>query len=193
LLYHVSGEVTLVDFLGWQVGESPDVTLSFVVDSVGLSTEEDESEEFVEEAERSLVYELPPGRGSAPGLRRITVTNLGEEDWQSLIGAEECRDYQEGPTAKLDYQAADLTPRGGAVVEGIGVRHASLTAGWLTILDSEIDGVGHMTHLGPRRPWMRVDVTAYTELRLRWRVLGSSRWSEENPIVRVPVLEDFKL
>jgi hypothetical protein len=199
LLCQISGEVTLSNIAGWQAGDSPDVTLTLVRNPTWYSTEEDESEEFVEETERELVYELPAGNGTAEGLKRITVTNLGDEDWRALIWAEECRDYQEGPTNKLDYLAADLTPKGGAEIvefEGLQVvEHDSLTAGWLTILDSQIEGVGHMTHRGTRRLWLRVfdpGVEPDVQLRARWRALGGLRWSEDNAIVPTVVIDGWQ-
>lgn len=74
------------------------------------------------------------------------------------------------------------------------ITHASLTAGELMVLSSEISGVGHMTHLGPRRMWMRVEQPSGevgdVKLRLLWRALGSSRWVDYNPIVSPYVVGD---
>lgn len=81
-----------------------------------------------------------------------------------MILAAECRDHPQDETADttaaLAYDAVDLTAKGGSAEaehEGDNViRHESLNAGWQPVLDSEIDGVGHMTHRGVRRIWMRV-------------------------------------
>jgi hypothetical protein len=174
--------------------DAPDVVLTATRMPIGYSTEKVESEEFLEESERELVYELPPGTGTAEGLSQITVTNLNEfADLRGLIWSEECRDYQEGPTAEPEYDAADLTLRGAAELKTVAgiqvVQHSSLTAGWMAILSSEIAGDGHMTHLGARRMFIRTpepaegeDFGTPVELKLIWRALGSSRWSEDNPI-----------
>lgn len=72
------------------------------------------------------------------------------------------------------------------------VQHTTLNSGWTAILGTEVLGSGHMTHLGPRQPWVRVNVPSGTvgnvQLRLVWRVLGASRWVEDNAIVTVPVV-----
>jgi hypothetical protein len=203
VLYHVSGEVSFGDFAGWQVGASPDVTLTLVCDYAAYSTEEVEHGPFESKAgERQLVYTLPASDGTTKGLKRIRVTNEGEEDWRGLIWSEECRHYKPGdPTAEPVYLAKNLTPKGGAekaTVSGAEiVRHTGLTAGRIAILGSEISGVGHMTHRGPRRMWMRVeqpsgDVGA-VKLQLLWRPLGSSRWVEDNPIVSPYVVGGYCL
>lgn len=67
------------------------------------------------------------------------------------------------------------------------VQHTGLTAGWISILSSEVVGEGHMTHLGSRRLWMRINDpggdAGNIQLQIIWRALGSSRWVEDNPIV----------
>ena len=205
LLCKIVGEVTLADFAGWQAGDSPDVTLTLVAGPIWYSTEVEESPLFVEESGRALVYELPETKGTAEGLKRITVTNKNSSgDWRGLIWAEECRDFQEGDTAKLLYEAEALTLKGGASVKSLAgasggqvVEHSALTAGWLNILESKIVASGHMTHLGPRRIKMRIYDPGTSpggiELRLLWRVLGSSRWNEGNAIVPTPLVGNFAI
>lgn len=79
-----------------------------------------------------------------------------------------------------------------AINAPIYVEHKSLTAGWITVLESEIAGVGHMTHIGPRVPWLRIyDPGAEAggvQLHLLCRALGASRWDESLPIVSTPVV-----
>lgn len=196
-------QVTLADFAGWQVGDSPDVVLTMVADFAGLSTEEDESEEVKATTTRERTYTLPASNGTAKGLKRVRVKNEGAADWRGLIWAEECWDAPEelsDPTAQLAYLAKNLTPKGGAAVATVSgaevVQHSALTAGWLAILNSKIAASGHMTHRGPRRMWMRIyDPGAEAggvQLRLLWRALGSSRWSE-NQIVSTYVVGDYSL
>jgi hypothetical protein len=201
LLYHVSGEVTLADFAGWQVGDNPDVTLTMVCDMAAYSTEEVESEEFKEEVAREFIETIADTPGTADGLECWHIGNLGLVDWRGLIFAKECRDYAPESTAEPAYEARNLTPLGGAEakeVEGAKVvQHTALNEGWTTILNSEISGVGHMTHVGARRVWMRVydpgEAAGGVKLRLLWRALGASRWSEDNPVVSTPLVDGWAL
>lgn len=204
LLYKITGVVSLGDFLGWGKGEQPDVKLVLERDPVGYSTEEEESEVFKATTARQLVYTLPPSKGTAQGLQRVRVTNEGTEDWRGLIWAEECRDAPDDlsdPTAALAYLAKNLTPMGEAAVATVSgaevVQHTALTAGWLTILSSEIVGVGHMTHRGARRIRMRIydpgAEAGNVQLRLLWRPLGASRWVEDNPTVSTAVVGNYSI
>ncbi len=186
-------EVSLGNMGEWQTGQSPDVTLQLLVGSEWLDAEEEEIEVETEQVGRATIVTVPPSRGTTRGLVRLRIKNVGEEHLRGLRQSMECRDAPadlDDPTAKPVYDCADLTPKGGAevkTVSGVEVVEASLTAGWITILDSEIDGVGHMTHAGGRRPWLRVQNPESDEaqLRLRWRPLGATAW-EENPIVPIP-------
>lgn len=198
--------VTFSDFGGWQRGSSPDVNVGLLLGPLWYATEEIESEIFTETTERELIFELAEILGTAPGLIRVRVTNDNESgDWRACTLAAESWDHPQDATkdttAALAYNAADLTPKGGAevkTVEGLEiVEHADLTAGWLTILNS-----GHMTHRGVRRLKVRAEdpgsppdppAEPYNiQLHVRWRPLGSLAWSEENPIVPVGVFEQFQ-
>ena len=199
LLYRICGEVTLGDFAGWQVGDSPDVTVSMVCDYAVYDTIEVESEAFEETKERELIFELPGVGGSVDGLMRLLITNLGKDPWRACTVAMESRDHPQdetaNTTAKLAYGCQELTLKGGATKaerEGFKVaRHSSLAAGWLSILNSQIVGVGHMTHRGVRRVKFRVydpgEEPGNVQLRLRWRNLGTLQWSE-NAIVSTPLV-----
>lgn len=183
--------------------DAPDVVLKMSRWPLGYSTEEVVETIVKEEAARALIATYSDTKGSGEGLERWTIENLGAAPWRGLILAKEHYDLVSGATAEPIYAAADLTPKGGAkvkTVEGVElVEHAALTAGWLTILSSEIAGVGHMTHRGPRRLKFRIfdpgAVAGGVELRLLWRSLGSSRWSGDpgNPIVATPLVGDFAI
>lgn len=200
LLYKITGVVSLGDFLGWGIGEQPDVKLVLERDPVGLSTEEREEGPFTSVAgARHLIFDEDPSPGTADGLWRGRITNEGEEDWRGLILSRECKTAPEDlsdPTAQPHYLAKNLTPKGGAEVKTVEgaevVQHNALTAGWLTVLSSEIAGEGHMTHLGPRPMWMRIfdpgEEAGGVQLRLLARALGASRWDESLPIVETPVV-----
>lgn len=191
----------------WKLGNNDPVTLKLLTDGVWLATVEVQSEEFTEAELRELRFTLAEILGTAPGHIRIRVKNESESAWRALIYAAESRDYPADPetadtTAALAYAAADLTPKGGAeVVEVEGekvVEHAALTAGWLTILNSEISAeeLGHMTHVGARRLLLRAEDLGEepgdVELRIRYRSLGTLAW-ETNRIVPSPVVDDWQL
>ncbi len=199
LLYHVCGEVTLGDFAGWQAGDCPDVTLSMVCDYAAYVTEEEASGVFsTNEGERELTVEIQAG-GSVNGLLRMVVTNEGEEDLRGLIVAGECIDHPQDAsaetTAALAYDCAALTPKGGseeAKREGLNIlRNTELTAGWLTILGSEIGGVGHMTHKGVRKPEFRAydsgNEAGDVQFKFRYRSLGTLQWTDTEVVKSVLV------
>lgn len=135
---------------------------------------------------------------------RIRIKNSGEQDLRGMILAGESRDMAQDETADttaaMAYNAVDLTAKGGAKeVESGGLKvieHAELTTGWLSILNSEIAGVGHMTHMGVRRVWIRAEApkgeAEDVQLKLRWRALGSVQWTE-NSIVPLAVVGDYQL
>jgi hypothetical protein len=120
VLYRIGGEVSLNNFAGWQVGDSPDVGLTMSADFAAYSTEERENGPFESVAgERHLIFTEPSSNGTTDGFWRGHITNEGEEDWRGLIPSRECEDAPEDledPTAQLHYRAVDLTLRGGAVV-----------------------------------------------------------------------------
>jgi hypothetical protein len=190
-------------------GVAPAITLKLLRSPLGYATEEIETELFVEESGRVLEWEIAEMLGTGPGLMRLRVDNLNASaDLRGLIVPMESRDHPQDATkettAALTYEAEDLTLRGGAVEasrEGASggkvVKHSGLTSGWLTILSSEVSGVGHMTHIGNRRLWARVYdpgvVAGTVELQLEFRALGSSRWSSTNVTVPTPLVDAFAL
>ena len=122
-------KAALSNISGWQKGDSPDVTLTLITGPFWYSTVEVESEVFTETEARELVFELSDVLGTAPGLIRLRVTNENEgqsenegDDWRGLICALESRDHPQDATkdttAALAYDAADLTPKGGAEATG---------------------------------------------------------------------------
>lgn len=152
---------------------------------------------------RHLELELAELLGTAPGLIRLVVTNEGAEDWRGCMVAIECDSFSSAATAKPSYEAKDLTPKGGAEVKTVSgaevVKCPPLTAGWQTVLSSEIAGVGHMTHVGPRRmqfrlldPSPEILAGAYladdVQWKLEWRQNGQAAWVQtmesSTPIVR---------
>ena len=176
---------------GWLMAHrktAPDVTLVLTIGPYFYGVEELETGEFKETEDRQLIYTVPNYVGTAPGIRRAIVSNdNGEEGLRGFIAAWESRDYVKGTTAELEYEAEDLTLLGTAEIkERAGasgnkiVRIGNLSAGWIGLISSEINGVGHMTHVGARRMFARVydpsEELGEVDLRLRWRSLGSMAW-----------------
>ncbi|HST69067.1 MAG TPA: hypothetical protein VLI94_05355 [Solirubrobacterales bacterium] len=199
---------TLANFAGWQRGESPDVTLALLCGPLWYATEEIESPVFKLENGRALEFTLPEVEGTGPGLIRCRVKNTGATDLRGMVLALESQDHPQdataSTTAKLVYQAESLTPAGGATVatrvdESVShsVVRANLTAGWTTILHSTIGGVGHMTHVGPRRLRVRVydpsSSAGGVELNAQFRPLGALAWSDTFVIRPTQVVGKFSL
>jgi len=193
---------------GWMMANKQvltDVTLKLLRHPFWYATTELEAAEVKASGVRDLQFEIAEVLGTAPGLIRIRFKNENASAaLRGLTCALESRDYSEGPTAELTYEAEALTPKGGAtVVEKSGasggevVEHASLTAGWLTILDSEIAGVGHMTHVGVRRMKFRVfdpsSEVGHVQLKLEWRPLGQTAWIEDSGVVTAPLVGDWAI
>lgn len=198
-------KATLQGLGGWQRGDSPDVVLTLITGPYWYVDLEAESAVFESaEGARELIATIAETLGTAPGLIRYRITNLGEADLRGLILASECRDHPQDEsadtTAALAYDAVDLTAKGGSAEaerEGFKVlRHSALTAGWLTILDSEHGERGHWTHKGVRRPYMWIwdpgSEAGDVQLKARWRTLGSLQWSE-NRIVPTPLVDGWAL
>lgn len=189
---------------GWTASHrqvAPDVALKLKRWPIWYATVEIEGAEVKASGVRDLKWEIAEMLGTAPGLIRVRIKNENAtEAYRALISSIESEHFSSAATADLVYEAEALTPTGGAkVVEAAGasggkvVEHSALTAGWVTILGSEIAGTGHMTHTGVRWPRMRVeDPSGGVQLQLEWRSLGSTKWSP-GPIVESPVSGDFQI
>lgn len=193
---------------GWMMANRQvltDVTLKLARSPFWYATVEIEAATVKASEARDLQFTIAEVLGTAPGLIRIRFKNENEEaDLRGMICALESRDYSAGPTAELAYEAEALTPMGGAsVVEKAGasggkvVEHSSLTAGWLTILGSQVSGVGHMTHVGVRRMKFRVfdpsSELGQVQLKLEWRPLGATSWSEDSGVVTAPLVGNYAI
>jgi len=177
---------------GWLMAHNqiaPEITLVLTIGPYFYGVEEIETASFEETTDRELIYKVDDYKGTAPGLKRVIVTNENaSDDWRGFIAGWESRDYAEAATAALAYEAEDLTPLSGEIKERSGASGGKVVRGtllsiWQAILGSEIDGVGHMTHIGTRRMFARVYDPAEElkarekELRIEWRSLGSTRWT----------------
>jgi hypothetical protein len=195
---------------GWVFSHAqvaPDIVLKFSRYPIWYATTEILAGEAEGTDVRDLQVELAELLGTAPGLIRVVVTNEGEEDWRGCSVSLECDDYSDAETAEPVYSAKDLTLQGGSEVaeDEAGdevVKCPALTKGWVTVLSSKIDGVGHMTHVGPRRMVFRLDdvsaVLGDVQWKLDARYLGAASWVQtmeaSTPIVRSsPVIGDYQL
>lgn len=172
---------------------------------------------------RDLKWEIAKMLGTAPGLIRVRVKNEGATDWRGAMACIESDYLSTAATADLAYDCEKLTVGSTAEVKertgasGGKVVRAKLTGGWIKILGSEIAGVGPMTHIGVRRPKLRVfDGSERTnlktqeenrkrreegleplpevqpQLQLEYRVLGGSTWSPCK-IVQAPLVGNFSI
>jgi hypothetical protein len=164
-----------------------------------------ESEEFKGSAVRNLEFEIAEMLGTAPGLIDLTIKNEGAKDWRGCRVSLECDSYSSAATAKPSYEAWRLTPKGGAQVKEVAgakvVKCPPLSPGWVTVLGSEISGVGHMTHADPRRMFFCLEDPSTgledVQWRLEYRVLGAASWIQtmeaSTPVVvSSPVVGDYQ-
>lgn len=176
---------------GWMMAHrhaAKDITLTLVTDPYFYGIAEQESAKTSVVNGFELKWELAEVKGTVPGLMRVTVKNEDASVWRSMIAAIESRDNPQdataGTTADLAYAATALTREAGTTEserEGVKVvRKEKLSIVWQTIISSKITGVGHMTHVGPRRFWVRLFDPAGSpgevELRLEWRAQGANNW-----------------
>lgn len=222
--------VTFVDAAGLTTPRGKDgideITLKLSRHPFWFATLEEESEEFSASEVRELEFTLAEMLGTVPGLIRVVIKNEGSEDWRGCYVSLECDDYSEAETAKPHYAAKDLTLQGGSTVATVSgeevVKCPALTAGWVTVLSSEIEGVGHMTHVGQRRMLFRIDdpsakadaeklaeweaggevgakpISQQANWKLEWRALGSAAWIQtmegSTPIIEVsPVVGGYQV
>src|ERR1044072_244639 len=198
---------SLAGIQGWLMSHrdvAPEVMLSMTTGPYFYGVQEVESELFKAENVSHMEWEIANVKGSAPGLVRVSVKNESAVDWKGLLSAIESRDLASvgtrNTTADIVYECEALTLAGGSAIvanaedsSGNVVRNNILTSGFISVLSSKTLASGHMTHTGPRRFWIRAKdpaASANVELKLVWRPLSSSQWSENN-IVKFPLQNGF--
>lgn len=196
---------TLTGIQGWLMAHrkaANEITLTITASPYCYGTKEVESGEVKVAEGRQLEWEIPNVLGTAPGIFRAKVKNEGAKDWMGILSAMESRDHSSAATAKMSYEAEELTLLGesakaaraessGEVVK-TGVLPANRT---LAVLGSKISASGlHMTHVGPRKILVRVwnpnADASKIKMRLQWRVLGSIEWITNDAVV-CPLSENF--
>jgi hypothetical protein len=95
---------------------APDVILKISRYPIWFATVVIESAEFKGVSVRDLEFEIAELLGTAPGLLDLTIKNEGAEDWRGCRVSLECDSYSAAATAKPKYEAAKLSPKGGAVL-----------------------------------------------------------------------------
>lgn len=159
--------------------------------------EEDEEllGEFEGEAQRVLECIIEGVGGSAPALGKAVVTSPNADVWDLKHGRDSRR-YSSAATAKAYYAATELTPQGGATsttatVDGQAetpvVRQATLTPTWQSMLSTEIDGVGHMTHEGNFEVIVWLHMPAAAELGIYFEYgIGDMLRTAKTPEIYLP-------
>jgi hypothetical protein len=207
------------------LGQVDEITLKLSRSPIWYATAEGLAGEAKGSAIRDLVIELAELLGTAPGLICLQVQNEGTEDWRGCLVSIECDDYSSASTALPKYEAQQLTPGGSEIKEVSGakvVKCPPLSLGFQQVLSSKIAGIGHMTHIGPRRMAFRIeDPTEKTDAErleewvqggevgekpqplqvqwaLEWRALGATRWTQTSegstPLIAVaPVVGAYQL
>jgi hypothetical protein len=92
------------------------IALKFTRYPIWFATVEEEFAEVKGVSVRDLQMELADLLGTAPGLITVRLKNEGAEDWRGCYVSLECDDFSSAPTALPKYEAAKLTPKGGAVI-----------------------------------------------------------------------------
>lgn len=170
---------------GWMMahrGIANEITLTLTTGPYCYGTEEIETSVFVEEVNRQIIYKVPEYLGTAPGLKRVIVKNIGGVNWLGCFAGWESRDFQEGATAEPHYTGGQLTPLGAAAYSGSAIIRSNLAKNWTSFVGSKLKTGEHLTHVGPRRILCQVECSEKIELRLEYRSLGSPYWSSNDPI-----------
>src|SRR5690606_16006779 len=126
-----------------------------------------------------LTVDAPPG--DAPALGRAVITDDQTADRLEVVAGLQVETYDPANTAALFYEAEDLTRLGSSSTNsgptgksGTGVvRNTTLTTSYQALLSTEIDGVGHMTHVGSYRVFARIQLasgnTGEVSVAFEWR------------------------
>lgn len=184
---------------GWYMAHrafANEITLTLTCSPYCYGTAELEGATVTSTNNRDKEWEIAAVKGTAPGLLRLKVKNLGTVDWNGFIGSIESKDHVAGANALLGYKCTELTfpgstestktpPAGNKTVKRL------LTSTWQTILSGKITATAlDMAHVGGRRLLIRLFNEAAlptgNRLRLEWRSLGNS-W-QVNEEVEITVL-----
>lgn len=160
-----------------------EITLTLTIGPYFYGTKELETETFQEKVQRALIYKVAKYKGTAPGIKRVSITNLGTHNWLSTVGGWESEDYSAANTAALHYLGKELTKLGKSTISGNGIRRSGVTKNWIAMLHSKITAAGQMSHIGNRKMLFRVEGTEKVELRLEYRVLSAPFWTINDPVV----------
>lgn len=180
---------------GWYMAHrafANEVTLTLTCSPYCYGTAELEGVTVTSTNNRDKEWEIAAVKGTAPGLLRLKVKNLGTVDWNGFIGSIESKDHVAGANALLGYKCTELTFPGSTEVEKSATKLVKrvLTSGWQTILSGKITASTlDMAHVGGRRILLRLFNEAAlptgNRLRLEWRALNNNWQTNEEVGVEV--------
>jgi hypothetical protein len=142
-----------------------------------------------------LVFTETGVAGDVPALGQLEVTEGSGADQVWLTWGIQSRHYDSATTAKLFYEAEDLTPLGTAAANAgpsgasgstatKTILDGSLTTSYRAILSTQANGGSHMTHVGDYRVWARVQTptgnTGAVSVAFEWAT-GDFRTFTQNP------------
>lgn len=111
--------------------------------------------------------------GDVDALGRLVLRNESGRDVWWLRWGRESRSLSTATTARLYYDAVDLTPLGGASVSSDVIRQATLTTAWQAMLSTDLAG-GWLRHAGAFEVMARVLMpstnTGEVSLALEWNI-----------------------
>jgi hypothetical protein len=138
-------------------------------------------------------------RGDFPlGNRcRITLADASGNNQRGAFCAVRCRNYDAAATARLLYEAEDMTPMDIATATRTpmagfrgtgGIVHTAVGSQWTPLFNTDLVGVGHLTHTGSYRVLLKCRALGGPELllRLAWDV-GDLTNPTTNSLVSLPI------
>ena len=161
----------------WGIDADAVLTLTCLPDWYG-----DEEVGAVITATGEVVTLVGPIKGNYPGRARIRITeNSGKEQYGAMF-AFRSKTYSAAVTAKMVYEAEDMTPIAPATVTSVAsvpvigrtALKYNLTnevpALWQGVMSTDLVSGGPLTHFGTYRVWAEVRVTAPCQVRFAWDV-----------------------
>jgi len=126
-----------------------------------------EPEELIAEAEETsaaeLVKVIEDPRGDMPARVRVVVEEKQGVDQKALIWSFRSRYYSSASTAKVAYEAEEMSALGEAAAgslsgasNGTAVSHTALPAAWTPVVGTNLGGTGYLTHQGVYRVYARL-------------------------------------
>jgi hypothetical protein len=187
----------------WGIDADAVLTLTTLPDWYGIEVIDSIRSNAADATE--LIYTLDGVNGEISARSRLVLKNLSASDIHGLLWGVRSRNYSPDPTARLVYEARNLTPIAPAVDTanakafsgGREIRIDATSTNWTAVLSTDIAGVGSLTHGGSYQVWARVRTGGVAlgrahKVRFVWDV-GDLLLPVENPPVRMPLDSDYWL